>query len=98
VATVYLDPSGIRRTCPTAYRGALDLDRPRVPVTLIANNFPGAVEFLDHVEKALADIAPQLEMGRIDRGPLIQSSAALDGDQMELIRQQALGAILAYGH
>jgi hypothetical protein len=95
----YFDPRGVTVRPPEPYSLSIDLaatDLEATPITLglIANSFPDATRFTDHVEAALLAAVPGLRTIRY-RKP--DTSAA--SPQMRLqIEEECDAVVSAYGH
>lgn len=90
----YHDPRASLPTAPEPYQLAADFAQP-LTVGLLANGFPGSVEFLDAVEAALAARLPAARFKRYNKGnPSIPAGAALLAE----IGGECQAVASAYGH
>ena len=94
----FLDPRAEPGLPIEPYERSLDLalsaDQP-ITVGLLANGFPDSVNFLDHVQNALAELLPGLSFRRYDKG---NASAPAPDAMLDDIAQNCAAAVAAYGH
>ena len=90
----YHDPRASLPVAPEPYRLAADFSQ-SLTLGLLANGFPGSVEFLDAVEAALAAQLPAARFKRYNKGN--PSSPASDALLAEISGECQAGAS-AYGH
>ena len=96
MAVTYLDPRAEPGIPVEAYSAQPhERDKP-ITIGLLANGFPDSVAFLDHVEKALADVVPSgTSFRRYDKGNAsIPASAQLVSE----ITKEVHAVVTAYGH
>ena len=94
----FLDPRAEPGLPVEPYEWSIDLtattDRPIV-LGLLANGFPDSVNFLNHVQNALAELLPGLAFRRYDKG---NASIPAPDALLEDVAQNCTAAIAAYGH
>ena len=90
----YHDPRASLPVAPEPYRLAADFSH-SLTLGLLANGFPGSVEFLDAVEAALAAQLPGAHFKRYNKGnPSIPANDALLAE----ISRDCQAVASAYGH
>ena len=94
MAISFLDPRGESAVEPTPYGLSTRLD-PGVTVGLLANGFPGSVEFLDAVGEAITARRPGIELARWNKG---DASAIANDTMLGEIEAECVAVVAAYGH
>ncbi|MSQ67430.1 MAG: hypothetical protein EXR83_04445 [Gammaproteobacteria bacterium] len=90
----YHDPRAAQPTLAAPYRLGADFSQ-AVTVGLLANGFPGSVEFLDALEMALGAALPTAHFKRYNKGnPSIPASAEL----LAAMQAECDAVASAYGH
>lgn len=90
----YVDPSAEKPAPPEAYTRRLDTARRPLTLGLIANAFPDGTNFMDCVERALADVLPGVALRRYQKpsvGPLAPQMLA------DIVRD-CDGVLAGWGH
>jgi hypothetical protein len=94
MTVVFHDPRGRSVAEPEPYDLALDLSRADVTVALVANSYPGCVEFLEHLETALVAQRPSLRF-RMYRKPSVSHA---DDGLVDSVAAECGAVVAAYGH
>ena len=94
MAISFLDPRDESAIEPTPYELSTRLD-PGVTVGLLANGFPGSVEFLDAVGEAITARRPGIELARWNKG---DASAIANDTMLGEIEAECVAVVAAYGH
>jgi hypothetical protein len=92
----YLDPRAEPGVPESPYELRCDLANERpITVGLLANGFPDSVNFLGHVERALAERLPNAAFKHWNKGnaSVVASDSMLDG-----IASECHAVVAAYGH
>lgn len=93
----YLDPVPAVERSGTGYDLRLDAADPRI--LLLANGFPGSVEFLDELRAALVRRLPGATFATVDKPSLGgNASMRLTDEQVEELLRDADALVTAYGH
>lgn len=98
MSVTYLDPRAEPSRPIEPYRAGLRLPKDGSPVTigLLANGFPDSVAFLDHVEKALVEVAPgPVRFTRESKG---NASAPASDQLVNGMAKEVHAVVTAYGH
>ncbi len=93
MAVTYLDPTAEEGVPVEAYELFLDTGRP-FTLGLVANTFPDSARFMDRLEAAVKEVAPNATIRRYQKPSL----APVEGEQLESIVTQCDGVVAAWGH
>ena len=90
----FLDPRGepSRPIDPYQQTAALEAGE---TVALFANGFPDSVEFLEHIEKALAHELPGVNFVHYNKG---NASSLASEEDVSSIAETCTAMVAAYGH
>ena len=91
----FLDPRGETATPITSYDLTIDLSTSDLSVGLLANGFPGSVEFLDAVESVMSEHLPHAEFHRYNKN---NASSAVTPAMLDDIDAACHTVVAAYGH
>ena len=90
----FLDPAAEQSAPAEHYGLKLDLAKRPLALGLIANSFPDARNFMDHVERALADLLPGVTLRRYQKPAVDPVSPKVLAD----IERDCDGVVAAWGH
>jgi hypothetical protein len=90
----YLDPAAEESAPVEQYGLKLDLAKRPLTLGLIANSFPDARNFMDHVERALADLLPGATLRRYQKPAVDPVSPKVLAE----IERECDGVVAAWGH
>ena len=90
----YLDPAAEQAVAVEPYGLSLDMTKRPLTLGLIANSFPDATNFTDHVERALAALLPGVTFRRYQKPTVEPVSPKMLAD---LVRD-CNGMVAAWGH
>ena len=90
----FLDPAAEQSAPAEHYGLKLDLAKRPLSLGLIANSFPDARKFMDHVERALADLLPGVTLRRYQKPAVDPVSPKVLAD----IERDCDGVVAAWGH
>ena len=93
-AIQYHDPRALPLNPAEPYELTVSLDKP-LGIGLLANGFPDSVNFLDKVEKALAQVIPNASFHRYDKG---DASSVASEAMLDEIQAECQAVVAAYGH
>jgi hypothetical protein len=91
----FLDPRAEPGTPVEPYLLGLDVTSGPVTIGMLANGFPDSVNFLRHVERALAEALPAARFVSYDKG---NASAICSGEMLDAITAECAVVVTAYGH
>ena len=89
----YLDPTAEEGVTVHAYEFYLDTTKP-FTLGLVANTFPDGTRFMDKLEPALAELAPNATIKRFQKPGLLP----IEGDQLDAIQAECDAVIAGWGH
>lgn len=93
----YLDPIPESAGDASGYDLAVQSATPRL--ALLANSFPGSVDFLGQVERVLAERMPRATFLRYDKASMgINASIRVPDEKLDEIVAEADALVTAYGH
>ncbi len=90
----FLDPRGEPSRPIDEYRQTATLEAGET-IGLFANGFPDSVEFLEHIEKALAHELPGVNFVHYNKG---NASALASEEDVSSIAETCTAMVAAYGH
>lgn len=93
-SVVFVDPQADPAVEPDPYHLSVALD-PGTVIGLMANGFPGSVEFLDHIEAALGELVAGLTFHRWNKG---DASRLASPGEIDALADRCDAVIGAYGH
>lgn len=89
------DPRGVSAAPVEAYEHSIDLSTEGLSVGLLANGFPGSVEFLSAVESVMSDHLPHATFHSWNKG---NASSAVSEKMLGEIVAECQTVVAAYGH
>lgn len=90
----YLDPAAEEAVAVERYGLSLDMTQRPLTLGLIANSFPDATNFTDHVERALAALLPGVMFRRYQKPNVEPVSPKMLAD----LARDCNGMVAAWGH
>jgi hypothetical protein len=90
----FLDPAAEQSAPVEQYGLRLDLAKRPLALGLIANSFPDSRNFMDHVERALADLLPGVTLRRYQKPTVEPVSPKVLAE----IERDCDGVVAAWGH
>jgi hypothetical protein len=95
MTVTFLDPRAEPGSPVEPYELGIDVTAGPVTIGMLANGFPDSVNFLRHVEAALAEILPQARFRSYDKG---NASAICSNEMLDGITAECAAVVTAYGH
>ena len=90
----YLEPTAEKAAPPEHYTLRLNTAKQPLTLGLIANSFPDATNFMDCMERALAELLPGATLKRYQK-PTVEP---VNDKTLNRIRTECDGVIAAWGH
>ncbi len=91
----FLDPRSEPGTPVEDYALSIDLEASSAVVGLVANGFPDSEEFLDEIEKVLAEQLPKVSVRRWNKR---NASSTISDEMLDEVVGECQAVVAAYGH
>jgi len=90
----YLEPTAERAAPPEPYERRVDCSKRPFTLGLVANSFPDSAHFMNHVERALAELLPGATLKRYQKPTVDPISEAT----LEEVARDCDAVVASWGH